>query len=150
MVSLCSASRTAKSESLPLSSADGAAMECRVLSIQSHVVRGYVGNKSASFPLQVNASLSLVRASLSSRAAPGEGLSCAFECLSCSRAHRPKTQRRRKCLTCDHQQEVKCSQVIFVLSSHSMPRSLFEPRSAMCITWEPLVTRGLLCITGSH
>ncbi|KAK1904979.1 Pyridoxal kinase, partial [Dissostichus eleginoides] len=29
-------------------------MECRVLSIQSHVVRGYVGNKSASFPLQVN------------------------------------------------------------------------------------------------
>uniref|UniRef100_A0A8K9XHL6 Pyridoxal kinase n=1 Tax=Oncorhynchus mykiss TaxID=8022 RepID=A0A8K9XHL6_ONCMY len=28
-------------------------MECRVLSIQSHVVRGYVGNKSASFPLQV-------------------------------------------------------------------------------------------------
>uniref|UniRef100_A0A8C5F7N9 Pyridoxal kinase n=1 Tax=Gadus morhua TaxID=8049 RepID=A0A8C5F7N9_GADMO len=31
----------------------GAVMECRVLSIQSHVVRGYVGNKSASFPLQV-------------------------------------------------------------------------------------------------
>ncbi|XP_051937488.1 pyridoxal kinase-like [Hippocampus zosterae] len=30
-----------------------AAMECRVLSIQSHVVRGYVGNKSATFPLQV-------------------------------------------------------------------------------------------------
>uniref|UniRef100_A0A8C1VGK1 Pyridoxal kinase n=1 Tax=Cyprinus carpio TaxID=7962 RepID=A0A8C1VGK1_CYPCA len=28
-------------------------MSCRVLSIQSHVVRGYVGNKSASFPLQV-------------------------------------------------------------------------------------------------
>ncbi|XP_034042473.1 pyridoxal kinase-like [Thalassophryne amazonica] len=28
-------------------------MECRVLSIQSHVVRGYVGNKSAAFPLQV-------------------------------------------------------------------------------------------------
>ncbi|XP_032828676.2 pyridoxal kinase isoform X1 [Petromyzon marinus] len=27
--------------------------ECRVLSIQSHVVRGYVGNKSAAFPLQV-------------------------------------------------------------------------------------------------
>ncbi|OCT91417.1 pyridoxal kinase isoform X2 [Xenopus laevis] len=27
--------------------------ECRVLSIQSHVVRGYVGNKAASFPLQV-------------------------------------------------------------------------------------------------
>uniref|UniRef100_A0A669EXB3 Pyridoxal kinase n=1 Tax=Oreochromis niloticus TaxID=8128 RepID=A0A669EXB3_ORENI len=26
---------------------------CRVLSIQSHVVRGYVGNKSATFPLQV-------------------------------------------------------------------------------------------------
>ncbi|CAM2096847.1 pyridoxal kinase [Lepidochelys kempii] len=26
---------------------------CRVLSIQSHVVRGYVGNKAASFPLQV-------------------------------------------------------------------------------------------------
>lgn len=30
-----------------------AVMECRVLSIQSHVVRGYVGNKSATFPLQV-------------------------------------------------------------------------------------------------
>ncbi|XP_040278681.1 pyridoxal kinase [Bufo bufo] len=30
-----------------------AAAECRVLSIQSHVVRGYVGNKAASFPLQV-------------------------------------------------------------------------------------------------
>uniref|UniRef100_A0A8B9KR55 Pyridoxal kinase n=1 Tax=Astyanax mexicanus TaxID=7994 RepID=A0A8B9KR55_ASTMX len=29
------------------------AMDCRVLSIQSHVVRGYVGNKSATFPLQV-------------------------------------------------------------------------------------------------
>uniref|UniRef100_A0A3Q2QK91 Pyridoxal kinase n=1 Tax=Fundulus heteroclitus TaxID=8078 RepID=A0A3Q2QK91_FUNHE len=28
-------------------------MECRILSIQSHVVRGYVGNKSATFPLQV-------------------------------------------------------------------------------------------------
>ncbi|XP_076015191.1 pyridoxal kinase-like [Genypterus blacodes] len=28
-------------------------MEHRVLSIQSHVVRGYVGNKSATFPLQV-------------------------------------------------------------------------------------------------
>ncbi|XP_056610174.1 pyridoxal (pyridoxine, vitamin B6) kinase a isoform X2 [Triplophysa dalaica] len=28
-------------------------MDCRVLCIQSHVVRGYVGNKSASFPLQV-------------------------------------------------------------------------------------------------
>ncbi|XP_051999202.1 pyridoxal (pyridoxine, vitamin B6) kinase a isoform X2 [Xyrauchen texanus] len=28
-------------------------MDRRVLSIQSHVVRGYVGNKSASFPLQV-------------------------------------------------------------------------------------------------
>uniref|UniRef100_A0A4W5LJ77 pyridoxal kinase n=1 Tax=Hucho hucho TaxID=62062 RepID=A0A4W5LJ77_9TELE len=28
-------------------------MECRVLSVQSHVVRGYVGNKSATFPLQV-------------------------------------------------------------------------------------------------
>ena len=26
----------------------------RVLSIQSHVVSGYVGNKSATFPLQVN------------------------------------------------------------------------------------------------
>lgn len=26
---------------------------CRVLSIQSHVVSGYVGNKSATFPLQV-------------------------------------------------------------------------------------------------
>ncbi|KAM9317500.1 pyridoxal kinase [Gastrophryne carolinensis] len=29
------------------------AAPCRVLSIQSHVVRGYVGNKAASFPLQV-------------------------------------------------------------------------------------------------
>ncbi|CAH1799237.1 unnamed protein product [Owenia fusiformis] len=28
-------------------------MDCRVLSIQSHVVHGYVGNKSATFPLQV-------------------------------------------------------------------------------------------------
>lgn len=28
-------------------------MDARVLSIQSHVVRGYVGNKSATFPLQV-------------------------------------------------------------------------------------------------
>lgn len=28
-------------------------MDCRVLSVQSHVVRGYVGNKSATFPLQV-------------------------------------------------------------------------------------------------
>ncbi|ROL54894.1 Pyridoxal kinase [Anabarilius grahami] len=28
-------------------------MDCRILSVQSHVVRGYVGNKSASFPLQV-------------------------------------------------------------------------------------------------
>ncbi|XP_068602475.1 pyridoxal kinase-like [Brachionichthys hirsutus] len=28
-------------------------MDCRVLSVQSHVVRGYVGNKSAIFPLQV-------------------------------------------------------------------------------------------------
>ncbi|KAM4796390.1 pyridoxal kinase [Rhinophrynus dorsalis] len=27
--------------------------ECRVLSIQSHVVRGYVGNKAAAFPLQI-------------------------------------------------------------------------------------------------
>ncbi|XP_049730933.1 pyridoxal kinase isoform X1 [Elephas maximus indicus] len=27
--------------------------DCRVLSIQSHVVRGYVGNRSATFPLQV-------------------------------------------------------------------------------------------------
>ena len=26
---------------------------CRVLSIQSHVVSGYVGNDSATFPLQV-------------------------------------------------------------------------------------------------
>lgn len=38
--------------------AGGAAMEpereCRVLSIQSHVVRGYVGNKAATFPLQVS------------------------------------------------------------------------------------------------
>lgn len=30
--------------------------ECRVLSIQSHVVRGYVGNRAAMFPLQVRAS----------------------------------------------------------------------------------------------
>lgn len=30
-----------------------AADKCRVLSIQSHVVSGYVGNKSATFPLQV-------------------------------------------------------------------------------------------------
>lgn len=29
--------------------------ECRVLSIQSHVVRGYVGNRAATFPLQVRA-----------------------------------------------------------------------------------------------
>ena len=29
------------------------AADCRVLSIQSHVVSGYVGNKSATFPLQV-------------------------------------------------------------------------------------------------
>lgn len=29
--------------------------ECRVLSIQSHVVRGYVGNRAATFPLQVSA-----------------------------------------------------------------------------------------------
>lgn len=28
--------------------------ELRVLSIQSHVVRGYVGNKAATFPIQVN------------------------------------------------------------------------------------------------
>lgn len=28
-------------------------LTCRVLSIQSHVVRGYVGNRSAVFPLQV-------------------------------------------------------------------------------------------------
>ena len=27
---------------------------CRVLSIQSHVVSGYVGNDSATFPLQVS------------------------------------------------------------------------------------------------
>jgi len=27
--------------------------ECRILSIQSHVVSGYVGNKSATFPLQL-------------------------------------------------------------------------------------------------
>lgn len=31
--------------------------ECRVLSIQSHVVRGYVGNRVAMFPLQVHAPL---------------------------------------------------------------------------------------------
>lgn len=29
----------------------------RVLSIQSHVVHGYVGNKSATFPLQVNTTI---------------------------------------------------------------------------------------------
>lgn len=29
--------------------------ECRVLSIQSHVVHGYVGNRVAMFPLQVHA-----------------------------------------------------------------------------------------------
>jgi len=29
---------------------------CRVLSVQSHVVSGYVGNKSATFPLQVRLS----------------------------------------------------------------------------------------------
>jgi len=28
-------------------------MDAQVLSIQSHVVKGYVGNKSATFPLQV-------------------------------------------------------------------------------------------------
>lgn len=28
--------------------------ELRVLSIQSHVVRGYVGNKAVTFPIQVN------------------------------------------------------------------------------------------------
>lgn len=33
--------------------ASAKAMDCRVLSVQSHVVRGYVGNKSATFPLQV-------------------------------------------------------------------------------------------------
>lgn len=45
--------------------------ECRVLSIQSHVVRGYVGNKAATFPLQVSSAdlllpllLSLRRCSL--------------------------------------------------------------------------------------
>ncbi|TKS85964.1 Pyridoxal kinase [Collichthys lucidus] len=38
-------------------------MECRVLSIQSHVVRGYVGNKSASFPLQDKESQACQRAS---------------------------------------------------------------------------------------
>lgn len=31
----------------------GMEQECRVLSIQSHVVRGYVGNRAAAFPLQV-------------------------------------------------------------------------------------------------
>ena len=39
---------------------DGIGCDCpespRVLSIQSHVVSGYVGNKSAVFPLQVNES----------------------------------------------------------------------------------------------
>lgn len=37
--------------------------ECRVLSIQSHVVRGYVGNRVAMFPLQVHAP-PLIRPSL--------------------------------------------------------------------------------------
>lgn len=31
----------------------------RVLSIQSHVVHGYVGNKSAVFPLQVSSILNI-------------------------------------------------------------------------------------------
>lgn len=31
----------------------------RVLSIQSHVVQGYVGNKCATFPLQVSCKLSI-------------------------------------------------------------------------------------------
>uniref|UniRef100_A0A4X2LXV9 Pyridoxal kinase n=1 Tax=Vombatus ursinus TaxID=29139 RepID=A0A4X2LXV9_VOMUR len=34
--------------------------ECRVLSIQSHVVRGYVGNRAATFPLQVRRGARLV------------------------------------------------------------------------------------------
>lgn len=33
---------------------DSAGTNNRVLSIQSHVVHGYVGNKSATFPLQVS------------------------------------------------------------------------------------------------
>ncbi|EGW09150.1 Pyridoxal kinase [Cricetulus griseus] len=33
--------------------------ECRVLSIQSHVVRGYVGNRAAMFPLQPPSGLRL-------------------------------------------------------------------------------------------
>ncbi|KAH1187190.1 pyridoxal kinase isoform X1 [Mauremys mutica] len=36
-----------------MEAAEEAEARCRVLSIQSHVVRGYVGNKAASFPLQV-------------------------------------------------------------------------------------------------
>lgn len=34
-------------------------MESRILSIQSHVVSGYVGNKSAVFPMQVSVQSSI-------------------------------------------------------------------------------------------
>lgn len=42
---------------MPFSTAAGSVAvepKRRVLSIQSHVVHGYVGNKSATFPLQVS------------------------------------------------------------------------------------------------
>lgn len=35
--------------------------ERRVLSIQSHVVHGYIGNKAATFPLQVRLFTNLIR-----------------------------------------------------------------------------------------
>lgn len=38
--------------------------ELRVLSIQSHVVSGYVGNKSATFPLQVSINKSITKLKL--------------------------------------------------------------------------------------
>lgn len=34
---------------------NGSSQNRRVLAVQSHVVHGYVGNKSATFPLQVSA-----------------------------------------------------------------------------------------------
>ena len=37
------------------------AEERRVLSIQGHVVHGYVGNKAATFPLQVRLLSNLIR-----------------------------------------------------------------------------------------
>lgn len=47
--------------------------ECRVLSIQSHVVRGYVGNKAATFPLQVGERCSVREAAGRPRPAEGGG-----------------------------------------------------------------------------